>query len=323
LPPRQDLWQLVNSFRLSQALYVAGTLGLADLVGDGARSSDDLARDTDTNPDALYRLLRALASVGVFHEHENRDFSLTELGQDLRTDSPSTIAGWAAFVGRPHIWHAWGDLLHSVRTGENAFKHVHGTDVWSFRNDHPEDGRIFDRAMSDLTVHIHQAILDAYDFGRLDTVVDVAGGRGALLVSLLDAYPQMNGVLFDQPAVVADALQHDRLRVESGSFFESVPEGGDAYMLKWIIHDWEDPECLAILRTCRTAMSGDATLLLLERIVGAPNTDPAAKFSDLNMLVMPGGRERTVDEFSTLLAEAGFELQNVSGGDPIAVLEAR
>jgi hypothetical protein len=323
LTPPPSLWQLVNGYRLTQALYVAATLGLGDRIGDGARSADDLAAETETHPDALYRLLRALASVGVLHEDDGKQFSVTELGSGLRSDSPVRISAWAAFVGRPHIWNAWGNLLHSVRTGENAFKHVHGTDVWSYRNEHPEDGEIFDRAMNDLTVHINKAILDAYDFGRFGTVVDVAGGRGALLVALLDAYPKLRGVLFDQPAVVADAISHERLRVESGSFFQSVPEGGDAYLLKWIIHDWEDAECLTILRNVRAAMDDEATLLLLERIIGEPNTDPAATFSDLNMLVMPGGRERTVDEFAALLAEAGFELRSVSGGDPIAVLEAR
>jgi hypothetical protein len=322
LPPSQDLWQLANSFRVSQALYVAATLGLADRVADGARSSADLARETNTDADTLYRLLRALASIGVFHEDENAHFSLTELGQDLRSESPTSIAGWVAFVGRPHIWQAWGNLLHSVRTGENAFRHVHGTDVWSYRSNHPEDGKVFDQAMADLTTHIHGAILGAYDFSRFKTVVDVAGGRGALLASLLDVYPEMEGVLFDRPEVVADATKHERLRAVSGSFFESVPDGGDAYILKWIIHDWEDEESVAILRTCRAAMKDDATLLVLERIIGEPNTGPDATFSDLNMLVMPGGRERTVEEFATLLSQSGFALESVSGGDPIAVIEA-
>ena len=321
-PQQQDLWQLVNSFRVSQALYVAATLGLGDLVKDGARGADDLARATGTHPDALYRLLRALASIGVFHEDAERQFSLTGLGQGLRSDSPESVVGWAQFVGRPHIWDAWGELLHSIRTGENAFKHVHGTDVWSYRTEHPEDGRSFDRAMTDLTKHIHKAILAAYDFGRFETVVDVAGGRGALLVALLDAYPELHGVLFDQPAVVADALEHERLRVEAGSFFERVPEGCDAYILKWIIHDWEDEECLRILRTVRAAMRDGARLLVLERIIAEPNTYPAATFSDLNMLVMPGGRERTSDEFAALLARGGFALQSIHGDDPIAVIEA-
>jgi O-methyltransferase/methyltransferase family protein len=317
-----DLWELVNGFRVSQALYVAATLGLADRVAAEPRSADELAREAGADPDTLYRLLRALASVGVFHEDEDRRFSLTELGEDLRSDSPTSIAGWVAFIGREHIWHAWGELLHSVRTGENAFRHLHGTDVWSYRQEHEEDGRIFDRAMSDLTRHTHQAILDAYDFGRFGTVVDVAGGRGALLVSLLEAYPNLQGVLFDQPAVVSAALAHERLRVESGSFFESVPEGSDAYILKWIIHDWGDEESIAILRTCRAAMRDDSVLLLLERIVEEPNRGSATKFSDLNMLVMPGGRERTVDEFAQLFSAAGLRLSDVSGGNPIAVIEA-
>ena len=322
MPPPTDLTQLVNGYRISQALYVAATLGIADLLKDGDRTAEELAQETESDPGALYRLLRALASVGVFHEDEQRRFSLTDLGEDLRSDSPTTIAGWAAFIGRPYYWETWGNLLHSVRTGENAFRHVHGTDVWSYRTEHPEESPIFDRAMTDLTGRVNAVVGDAYDFSRFGCVVDVGGGQGALLRRLLDATPQLEGILFDQPHVVAGAPEHDRMRIVPGSFFEGVPEGGDAYVLKWIIHDWDDEEATAILRTCRSAMTSDAVLLLLERVVGEPNADPATKFGDLNMLVAPGGRERTLDEFAALFSAAGFTLNCSSGGAPIAVIEA-
>lgn len=301
---------------------MAATLGLADALADGPRTVDELAAATATDPDALYRLLRALASIGVFHEDDGRRFSLAELGEELQTGSASSIAAWATFVGRPAHWQAWGDLLHSVRTGENAFRHVHGADVWAYRTEHPEESAIFDRAMADLSRRLNAAVLDTYDFRPFGTVVDVGGGRGALLSGLLEAHPAMHGVLFDQPHVVAGAHETARMRVVPGSFFERVPESGDAYVLKWIIHDWENEEAIAILRTCRRAMRPDAVLLLIERLLGAPNDDPAAKFSDLNMLVSAGGRERTVDEFAELFAAAGLRLSGVSGGNPVAVIEA-
>jgi len=329
LQQQTELWNLVNGFRVSQALYVAATLGLADLLKNGARTADELAVDAGAHPEALYRLLRALASVGVFHEEEGKRFSLTPLGDSLRSDATTPLAGWAAFIGRPYLWEAWGNLLHSVRTGENAFRHVHGTDVWDYRTRHPEESPIFDRAMTDLTRSVNASILEAFDFGRFSTITDIGGGQGALLAAILARHAGLQGVLFDQPHVVSrasDVLETagvaDRCQVIAGDFFEAVPDGADAYLLKWIIHDWEDPEAISILRTCRNAMTSDATLLLIERIVGAPNDDPATKFSDLNMLVMPGGKERTIEEYRALLASAGLRLESVSGGNPVAVIEA-
>jgi hypothetical protein len=322
LPPPEDLWNLVNGYRVSQAIYVAATLGLANALADGPRTSAELAGETDADPDALYRLLRALASVGVFYEDDARRFSLTPLGEGLRSDRAGSIRGWAAFIGRPYYWQAWGNLLHSVQTGENAFRHVHGVDVWDYRTKHPEESPIFDRAMTDLTKRVTARVLEEYDFGRFGTIVDVGGGQGALLTALLEANPGVNGVLFDQPHVVANASVPENCRVVGGSFFESVPEGGDVYLLKWIVHDWDDEEAIAILRACRRAMSADAVVLLIERVVGEPNEDPATKFSDLNMLVSPGGRERTVDEYAALFDAAGLRLNTVSGGNPVSVIEA-
>jgi len=309
--PQVALRRLVAGYQVSQALHVAATLKLADLLADGSRTSDELAAATGTHSDALYRLLRALATVGVFQELDGRRFELTPLGGGLRTDAPGSIHGWAAFIGRPYIWQAWSSLLHSVRTGENAFRHVHGTDPWTYRAQNPDESEIFDAAMTSLTGQSEAAIVDAYDFGRFDEVVDVAGGRGTLLAAVLAAYPTLRGVLFDQPHVVADAGElvraagvADRCRIVGGSFFESVPEGADAYMLKSIIHDWEDEEAILILRVCRAAMSPHAVVLVVERDLGAPNEDPVAKFLDLLMLVGPGGRERSEDEYAALFAAA-------------------
>jgi hypothetical protein len=300
-----ELRRLVNSYQLSQAIHVAAVLGIADLLADGPRSSDELASATKTDPRALYRLLRALASFGLFHEDDQRRFSLTDLGDPLRTDAPESVAGWAAFVGRRNVRDAWSSLLESIRTGENAFKLAHGISVWEFRAQHQEEGEIFDRAMASSTQVVTRSLIDAYDFGRFGTIVDVGGGNGSLLRALLAEYPSLNGVLFDQPHVVEGVDLGERGHVVAGSFFESVPEGGDAYLLKWIIHDWEDEEALAILRAVRR---NPATLLLVERIVEPPNEGAETKLGDLNMLVGPGGRERTREEFEALFEAAGYEL---------------
>jgi O-methyltransferase domain/Dimerisation domain len=309
------LMRLLTGAQVSQAIYVAATMGVADLLSGEPRTSEELAAETGAHAGSLYRLLRALAAIGVFREDDQQRFALTPLGELLRRDVPGSHHGWAAYVGRPYYRAAWSDLEHSIRTGENAFRHVHGTDVWSYRAERPEESEIFDRAMESLTVSSNGALLDAFDFGRFATVVDVGGGNGALLSALLGAYPAMRGIVFDQPHVVVNARSTleaagvaDRCAVVGGSFFEEVPQGGDAYALKSVLLDWEDGEAAAILRVCRNAMTPGARLLVIERIVGAPNEDPRTKFSDLNMLVAPGGRERTIEECRALLESAGFRL---------------
>lgn len=329
--PSVVLRRLINGYQVSQAIHVAATLGIADLLAGGARESGDLAAETQTDPHALYRLLRALAAVGVLEERDGRRFALTAVGDCLRSDAAEPVGGWAAFVGRRPHWHAWGELQHSVQTGEDAFGYAHGVGAWEYRAQHPEEAASFDRAMSDLTRRSQRLIMDAYDFARFTTVVDVGGGRGALLATLLAAHPHMRGVLFDLPHVIAslDAVSPDpgvaaRCRALAGSFFESVPAGGDAYVLRAVLHDWDDAEAVAILRTCRAAMGDDAILLIIERDLGPPNELPGPKFSDLNMLVGLGGQERTIDEYAELMHRAGlrfiastpgaFDLHIIEGG---------
>jgi hypothetical protein len=331
MDPREaaaTLMRLVNGYQVSQAIHVAATLGIADLLAGGARTSDDLAEEAGADADALYRLLRALASVGVLHEDDERRFSLTPLGERLRSDVPGSIHGWAAFIGRPYYWQAWAGLLHSARTGENAFRHVHGQDVWSYRAERPEENAIFDGAMRARTRASNAALVEAFDFSRFGTLVDVGGGNGALLADVLAARPSLQGVVFDQRHVVAGAEPvleaagvADRCRIESGSFFEAVPAGGDAYLLKWIIHDWEDEEAIAILQVIRAAMSDAARLLVVERHLGPPNEEAQSKFSDLNMLVGPGGRERTQDEYAALFEAAGFRLVGATTAGELVVFE--
>jgi hypothetical protein len=321
------LLRMVNGYQASRAIHVAATLGIADLLADGPRTSDDLAAATESHPDALYRVLRALASIGIFREEDGGLFALTPLGEGLRADA---LQGWAAFVGRPYHWQAWSALEDSVRTGENAFRMVHGTDPWEYRATRPEESALFDRAMTALTRPLNGALLDAYDFGRFAKLMDVGGGTGALLAAVLAEYPALQGVLFDQPHVVAGAEAllgaagvADRCRVVAGSFFEAVPEGADAHVLKSVIHDWEDEEATAILRTCRRALEPDGAVLVVERVLAPPNEGPEAKFVDLTMLVMTGGRERTLDEYAALFEAAGLRLAGATPtGAGFSVLEA-
>ena len=203
--PATTIRRLVDGYQVSQAIHVAAVLGLADRLVDGARSSDDLAADTGTHPPSLYRLLRALASVGVFRELDERRFELTSVGQRLRVDVDDSIAGWAAYIGQPYYWAAWAALGQSVRTGETGFGHVHGTDVWTYRSTRPEASAVFDAAMASLSRRTNAQILAAYDFSRFATIVDVGGGSGAFLAAVLAAVPSARGVLFDQPHVVAGA----------------------------------------------------------------------------------------------------------------------
>jgi hypothetical protein len=243
--------------------------------------------------------------LALFHEEPGQRFTLTELGRPLRTDAPDSVAGWAVLIGRPYYRDAWSHLVESVRTGKNAFRLAYGMDVWEYRAQHPEEAAIFDAAMASSSQLVIDSLLAAYDFGRFETIVDVGGGNGALLAALLAEYPKLRGVLFDQPHVVEGVDLGPRCEVVGGDFFEAVPDGGDAYVLKWILHDWEDEQSTAILRTIRRT---GGTVLVIERLLGPPNEDPVAKLSDINMLVGPGGRERTMEEFAALFDAAGYRL---------------
>jgi hypothetical protein len=315
---RTALRRLVNGYQASQALHAVATLGVADALAAGPRSAEDLAGETGTHADALYRVLRAVAALGVLEEQPGGRFALTPLGDGLRSDAPMSVAGWATQIGQPYYWEAWAHLADSVRTGENAFRLVHGTDVWTYRSTWQREQEIFNRAMESLSAVVVAAVVGAYDFSRFGRVVDVGGGYGSLLAAILARHPAMRGVLFDLPGVVAGAgdLQNragvaDRCETVGGSFFEEVPAGADAYMLKSVLHDWRDAEAAQILLTCARAMGPDTVLLAVERVVGPPNEDADAKLSDLNMLVAAGGVERTQTEWQSLLAAAGLKITQI------------
>jgi hypothetical protein len=309
----------VNGYQVSQALHVAAALGLADLLAAGPQSSEDLAAACGAHPDSLYRLLRALATIGVLDAEADSRFALTEVGAELRSDVPGSEHAHAVFIGRDYHWNAWSQLEQSVRTGEPAFQSLYGMSVWEYRAEHPEESAIFDRWMTANTETVNDVIADTYDFSRFAHVIDVGGGRGSLLAAIVRAYPEMRGTLFDQPHVVA-GVEIDGVDVVAGSFFEAVPRGGDAYVLKWIIHDWGDDEAVAILRSCAAALDDGARVLLIERDL----TDPAASWLDLQMLVMLGGRERTEAEYAALFRAAALEPAGATPiGAGLSVFEAR
>jgi hypothetical protein len=329
--PSLELMRLINGYQVSQALHVAATLGVADQLKNGPESYEVVAVACGAHAPSLYRVLRALASVGVLHENGNKEFSLTPLGMCLTGDALGSRRNWARYIGGPGHWRHWGNLLHSIKSGENAFEFTHGMQAWAYRKQNPEEQDVFDSAMTGNSRSQARAALEAYDFSRFDCIVEVGGGQGHLLKEILLACPASRGVLFDQPQVIASADQAlasaglaQRCEFVGGSFFESVPEGGDAYVMKFILHDWDDNAAIDILRTCRRAMSPTATLVVIERVVGPPNEVPEGKFSDLNMLVTHGALERTQQEFNDLLNSGGFDMTEVvATRSPMSIIVAK
>jgi len=326
----QQLDGMITGYWVSQAIYAAAKFGIADLLKDGPRSVDDLAAATATNADALYRLLRALASKGIFAEGEPRQFALTPLAEALQSDVPGSKRALALMSGDEQF-RAWSEIEYSIRTGKIAFDKVFGKPIFDYLGEHPDKARVFDAAMVGIHGRESAAILSAYDFTGVNVLVDIGGGNGSQITGLLQHHTAMKGILFDLAHVVERAKSRidaagltDRCSLVAGSFFEEVPTGADAYFMRHIIHDWDDEKSLVILRNCHRAMSPKARLLIVESVIPPGNEPFGGKFLDLVMLLIPGGKERTVDEYRALLAEAGFELtQIVPTGTEVSVIEAR
>lgn len=335
MPPAATLLQLCMGLRASQALYVAAQLGLADHIANGALTSDTLAAATQTHPEALRRLLRALTALGIFTEQENALFTLAPAGHLLRRDHPQSLRSRVLFLTGDVRWRCWADLLGSVRSGEAATERVLGMPLFDYYAAHPEESLIHDASMAEGSALVETAILRSYDFSRFQSIVDVGGGSGQLLCAILQAHPALHGALFDLPHVVAGAQPlfeaarvADRCRIVGGDFFDAALPNGDAYLLKQIVHDWDDESATRILAACRKAMGPDGTLLLIERVL--PERAERGQASDaflidLEMLTMTsGGRERTEHEFRELLAGAGFALESlITTASPLCIIEAR
>lgn len=323
-PPPQ-LLQLATAFWVSRALYVAAKLGIADLLAAGPKACDLLAREAGANPNALYRVMRALASVGVFREAEDGQFALTPVSAPLQSQARGSLRDFVVMLGEPESWRAWGEILYSVKTGHSAFEHVFGTSVFDYMADHPEAGRLFDCAMANRSSAENDAVLEAYDFSPVTRLVDVGGGNGAFLNALAQKFPAMQRILFDLPAVIGRVNRENGCEPVAGNFFtDPIPEGADVYVLKKVIHDWDDAAAASILENCARAMKGNpaSRLLLIEPVIMPGDAPSFPKLLDLFMMIWPGGRERSLDEHRTLLASAGLDVRRViETKSPVSIIE--
>ena len=327
--PSEILLQMVMGKWISQALGTVVEIGVPDLLAKGARRCGDLAAEAGVSEDGLYRLLRALASVGLFAESPDRRFKLTPMGELLRSDHPGSVAALARFSAHDITWRPTGRLDYSVKTGMPAFDHVFGTPIFEYLSRNPEASAIFDNAMTSLSYTEAQAAAAAYDFKGIETLMDVAGGHGLLLATVLGRHKTMRGVLFDLPHVAAGADAtftragiKGRVRIESGDFFKELPSGADAIIMKHVIHDWDDDSATRILQTCHRALGARGKVLIVDPVIPPGDTPHPGKLLDLAMLVSRG-RERTKTEFAQLLGGVGFRLSRVVATEsPLSVVEA-
>jgi SAM-dependent methyltransferase len=328
-PQPPALFQMATAYWLSQAIYVAAKLGVADVLKDGPKSCSALAAATGADTQSLFRLMRALSNAGVFAHVQSDSFALSSAGESLQSNIPGSLRTIVMTLGEIH-YQAWGDLLHSIQTGSPAFNNVFGTGLFEYLHRNTEAADAFNGGMTDVSSLLAYAVLMAYDFSRIPSIVDIGGGQGRLLRSIVQINPQIKGTVFDLEPAIEMAKQHlgsdacsGRCSAVAGDFFDSVPEGADAYILCGVIHDWDDDHSIRILKNCRRAMNSNGRLLLVETVVPEPGANCFSKLLDLNMLVMTGGRERTKSEFCTLFNAAGYKLTRiVPTMAPQSVIEA-
>jgi ubiquinone/menaquinone biosynthesis C-methylase UbiE len=326
-PPR--LFQLASGYWISQALYVAAKLRIADLLKNSPKSASEIAFATETDEDSVYRLMRALCAVGAFRTVGVDKFAVTALGIPLQSNVPGSLRAMVITLGESH-YAAWAHLLESVKTGKAGFPLAFGTQMFDYLGQDAEAGNIFNHAMSEYSALSACAVLLSYDFSDAYSLVDVGGGCGRLLTNILRMYPSMQGTLFDMPSVVAAAQEKlefdpcsERCALVPGSFLDFVPPGADTYLMSSVIHDWDDEHAIKILRNCRRSMRRHSRIILLEFIVPAGKKSSFSKVLDLNMLVMNGGRERTAEEFRKLFDAAGLKMTRIIPTlSPLSVIEA-
>ncbi len=332
-PPAQEtMLDMVTSMWVSQLLFVVARLGIADELARGALAVDELAERTGAKAPALRRVLRALASRGVFAETSGGKFKLTPLAATLRSGRPGSLRDFTLMMADGYNAGAWAALEHGVRTGELPFDHVYGKPLFAYFRENPEIESRFMAAMSSISATENAAVARAYPFGRLGALVDVGGAHGHLLATILARHEKLRGVLYDQPQVVAGATAsgfvtapavRDRCEIVGGDFFESVPTGAGGYVMKYIVHDWDDAKATRLLRNCREAMAPGGVVLVVDHVIAPGNARDWGKLLDVNMLVLPGGMERTREEFRALLAAAGLRLRRVvPTACPLSIVEA-
>jgi hypothetical protein len=328
-PSPPDLFQMATGYWVSQAIYVAAKLGIADFLKDGPRSCVSLATATGADATSLFRLMRALASVGVFSHVQGDCFALSRLGESLQTEVRGSLRAMAITLGEIH-YRAYGDLLHSVQTGSPAFNQVYGASLFDYLRQNVDAADAFNQGMANVASMLAYALLMAYDFAGISSIVDIGGGQGALLETIVQFNPDIDGKVFDTASTIQRAKrQHSnyawgrRCSYVTGNFFTSVPPGADAYLLCGVIHDWDDSRAVAILRNCRKAMAKNSRVLLVDMIVPEDASASFSKLLDLNMLVMNGGRERTIVEVRALLNAADYKIARiVPTMAPQSVIEA-
>ena len=311
------LKQMITGYWTSQAIYVAAKLELADKLAGGPKSAEALAAETMTNPGALFRLLRALSSVGVFTQQADNQFANSPLSDPLRKSAEESQWAMAVMMGEEHF-AAWGQLLYSIQTGQGSFRKVFGEGVFDFLGKHPEQAKVFDAAMTSIHGAETKLMNDAYDFSVFQTLCDVGGGNGKTLIEVLQRHPQLQGTLFDLPHVVERAKPNleaagvsNRCQFVGGNFFKKIDVRADAILMRHIIHDWDDAKCVTILKNCRAALAPGGKVLVVESVVPVGNEPGFVKWLDLTMLTIPEGKERTADEYRELFAAAGLKLTRI------------
>lgn len=331
LPPAMQILHLSEGSVVQTALTLAANLGIADLLATGAQTSDQLAQATSTHSPSLYRVLRLLSSFGVFAEVAPGEFAQTASSDLLRTGRLGSLRSFVQMTGLPMWAQTYAEALHSVKTGETTWKQVVGTEFFEYLATHPAESAVFNAAMTDFGRGVSEAVAEAYDFSDVGRIVDVGGGYGTLLSAILHRHAHLKGILFDQPHVIdgartliASAGLADRCEIKGGDFFVEVPEGGDAYVLSLVIHDWDRRRAVAILRQCHRVVPATGRLLLVEAVIPPGNEAHFGKILDFVMLTVAGGQERTQKEYQDLLQEAGFRVSSViATASPLSVIEAR
>jgi C-methyltransferase len=331
VPQPAAMMEMIIATWTSQAISAAAELGVADALDDGPLTIDELAHRVSADLDALSRLLRALIGRGVFRRRHDGRYALNSLAASLRSDAPISMAWAAQFYGSREQRERWTLLVDSIRTGRSVVPAMHGQESFDYFAEHPAHAELFNRTMTSISELTDASVVAGYDFSAYPTIVDVGGGHGPLLAAILAAAPNSRGVLYDLSTVVSSASEllcandvAERMHIEAGSFFDSVPAGGDAYVLKNIIHDWPDEKAVQILRNVRAAVGPDATVLLIELVIPDHNRDFPGKWADLEMLLNLAARERTADEYGKLLSRAGFRMTRVvHTASPLSVVEAR
>ncbi len=328
LPPEAQLMNMAMGFIVSQAVAVSARLKIADLVSEGPKTPAELAAATETHEPSLFRLLRALASLGIMRKGDDGRFSNTALGDLMRSDHPQSMQAAFHMMGDAEHWNSHGNMQQSVKTGEIAFDYTFGMPVFPYFGQHPEAARVFDRSMTSFSAAVAHSVSSSYDFSSAGTIADVAGGHGILLAKILQKYPESRGILFDQPQVVEGNVfgvegVSDRTETVGGDFFKSIPVVADLYLMKFILHDWNDEQCVEILKNLAKSAPSGSRLLIVETLIEEDDNQPSlSKIMDLNMLVMTGGRERTASEYAALFERSGFELTDVHLTQPLQIIEA-